>query len=654
MNLHQIKNSVTKLAFIALTISSCTSYPEEIEEVIEMAGDNKKELTNVIKYYSKRSSDSLKLKAAIFLIKHMPQNAYLDGPRRKDFNSMFKEFTNDKRLGIAKKKELYKQYYKNHGNPPKVVKRDIDIITDDFIIDNIEYAFKAWNKIPKPLKSDFEEFCDYVLPYKAGNEILTNNSREILFKKHSWVHDSLNAGVPTMRVIHYLFDSISYQFDANVPEFPYSLTIEQMYHMNFGLCTHAVYYKVFLLRALGIPAATESLLQYGDHYHSGHDWLIAKTGSNKFTSLEPISKRRIYDTILKSDCIPQIIRDLPSGKIIVTNQYQDVFDLNIPVRNAASIGEYYLCLFNKNVNFNPVINGIGVKDNVLFQNIGRHCVYFPGYASNNRFTQIDYPFYLNKNNIIRFKPSGKTVEKAIITRKYPPFHFRKRNKMNWKRSLEECYVLASNDPEFKGAVKILDFDNFNSFQPQMYRVQRFGKYKYFKITHDSSQRRPFIAEIRFKNSASEDIKGDFSYVGGKADIVKISDQNSLTYVEIKNKCSVEFHTKDPVNVKYVQIQTRNDDNNIKVGDNYTLYYWDRNWISLGSQVAKDTMLVYNKVPFHALYWLQNNTGGREELPFTFNEYGHQVWLNDFRYFDEPTFPFNIKINDDDIEQLKID
>ena len=70
---------------------------------------------------------------------------------------------------------------------------------------------------------------------------------------------------------------------------------------------------------------------------------------------------------------------------------------------------------------------------------------------------------------------------------------------------------------------------------------------------------------------------------------------------------------------------RNDDNCIRPGDTYELFYHSKGqWLSAGRQTADTTILQYEKVPSNTLYWLRNYTRGREERPFTY-ENGKQIW-----------------------------
>src|SRR5690554_708660 len=55
-----------------LLLNSCAGNTSKLETALEMAGDNRIELEKVLEHYSQDPTDSLKLKAAQFLIANMP------------------------------------------------------------------------------------------------------------------------------------------------------------------------------------------------------------------------------------------------------------------------------------------------------------------------------------------------------------------------------------------------------------------------------------------------------------------------------------------------------------------------------------------------------------------------------------------------------
>ena len=83
---------------------------------------------------------------------------------------------------------------------------------------------------------------------------------------------------------------------------------------------------------------------------------------------------------------------------------------------------------------------------------------------------------------------------------------------------------------------------------------------------------------------------------------------------------------EPVSIGSVEYAFRSDDNNIRIGDVYELFYWkdESGWESLGKKKAENMNLYYDNIPSHALLLLRDHTRGKEERIFTL-ENGEQVW-----------------------------
>lgn len=69
-----------------------------------------------------------------------------------------------------------------------------------------------------------------------------------------------------------------------------------------------------------------------------------------------------------------------------------------------------------------------------------------------------------------------------------------------------------------------------------------------------------------------------------------------------------------------------DDNFIREGEQYELYYWDgRRFASIARmEDNREGVLYVDNVPTNALLLLRNHTKGKEERIFTY-ENGEQVW-----------------------------
>ena len=81
-----MKNLIT-LYIISFVLFSCSKYPKEVELTLEQAGDNRKELEKVLDIYKTNTKDSLKYKAAIFLIKNMKNHQSFK--QIKEFENVF-------------------------------------------------------------------------------------------------------------------------------------------------------------------------------------------------------------------------------------------------------------------------------------------------------------------------------------------------------------------------------------------------------------------------------------------------------------------------------------------------------------------------------------------------------------------------------------
>lgn len=48
-----------------------------------------------------------------------------------------------------------------------------------FLVNHIEWAFKVWREQPWGKHVDFDTFCEYILPYRIGDEPLSLWRKEI-------------------------------------------------------------------------------------------------------------------------------------------------------------------------------------------------------------------------------------------------------------------------------------------------------------------------------------------------------------------------------------------------------------------------------------------------------------------------------------------
>ena len=107
----------------------------------------------------------------------------------------------------------------------------------------------------------------------------------------------------------------------------------------------------------------------------------------------------------------------------------------------------------------------------------------------------------------------------------------------------------------------------------------------------------------------------------------VFDGDPLTFYDAKEAigawAGLDFG--EPKQITSIHYIFRNDDNSIRIDDEYELFYWDNNkWATLGKRIAQSDTLNFSKCPQNALFLLHNHSRGKEERIFTY-ENGKQVW-----------------------------
>ncbi len=149
------------------------SFSPNIENVLKLAGNNRFELEKVLKHYSQNPADSLKLRAAEFLIANMDEHFSFTSPELDVYYKSLDSICslNERSQVITKQQDsLFRKL--EHPNMYRLKEvPDIKVITANFLIENIEQAFETWQS-PFARNMNFNDFCEFLLPYKSGYEKL--------------------------------------------------------------------------------------------------------------------------------------------------------------------------------------------------------------------------------------------------------------------------------------------------------------------------------------------------------------------------------------------------------------------------------------------------------------------------------------------------
>ena len=176
MRVNSIIRVLSAIIIVLLVAGGCgdnSLYPDDVKSALKEAGENRTELKKVLAHYSTQG-DTLMLQAAYYLIGNIEGHGYatyvlhdssdaeveFDVTDYADFDALLKAADSIEaargELDFEKDTLIY----------------DSQTITADFMIDHIDYAFKAWREKTWASDLSFENFCEYVLPYRGSNEPL--------------------------------------------------------------------------------------------------------------------------------------------------------------------------------------------------------------------------------------------------------------------------------------------------------------------------------------------------------------------------------------------------------------------------------------------------------------------------------------------------
>ena len=147
---------------------SCTS-DSPLEQALSKSGKNRMQLEQVLKHYSLHPADSLKYRAACYLIANMPGHGWYEG----EALDVYKQWIDSVYCGqsFIFKATLYEAFFQQPGATEGLVRyEDIEQLDSNFLITYIDSTFSAIRKRPWLKNLLFGQLCEYVLPYRVGHE----------------------------------------------------------------------------------------------------------------------------------------------------------------------------------------------------------------------------------------------------------------------------------------------------------------------------------------------------------------------------------------------------------------------------------------------------------------------------------------------------
>lgn len=620
---------------LALLLTTCRSEADKrLMYALSFADGNKAELEKVLEHYH---NDPEKHAAACFLITNMigcysTKSTYQDSVKR----IMSDALKNEPRIGgvFAMNPEVVKKW----NNVPKhyVKESDLQTIKADFLIENIDQAFVVWRKYPWNRSLSFSDFCEYILPYRIGDEELSN-WRQLFYERYSPLLDTYS-GNDVVEACNLLIrelkrEKLYYNTEFSIPHMGGAYLFEN----RLGACREGCDIGIYAMRACGIPTAIDQYI-YSPEYQNGHTWNVVRDTTGKFLPFwfSQFEARRdmkddgrkkgkvyrdcfglqeeIYEGIATDKNVPAVFRNRFAKD--VTANYTGPNEITIPISPEKE--EYvYLGVFSPK-GWIPIDIARSEGRSVTFRNLEPNIFYQPLYVDATTQRPAGFPFWFSDTEVHLLAPDTTQQTEVMLKRKHSLVPlisgYLYRNTIGSK--IESASNKSFSNPELLYQITDTLVSNYYVFTPLHSIRERFVRYA-------SPIGKPIeLADIAFYSdtACTEKIPAQIIQpIEPVNDLIKMQDEKILTFFVSKDtSCYIAFDLGKPTEIKSIVFSPRNDDNYVWPGDEYELFYQagTNGWRSLGRQIATDRELRYQAPP-NALFWLRNRTKGREEQVFIY-------------------------------------
>ena len=386
-------------SFVTVFFIQCSSkYNDNIEIVLDGVGNKRGDLEAVLEHYV-MPADSLKRKAAYFLVENFPED-------------------------------------------------QVQTIDKQLMIENIELAFEVWKK-PWAKHLNFDEFKELVLPFNLERDSTGTFWRKRFMDEYAFVEDSLKkypqedpAAAACTIVNNVLKTKYSFEFDMENPDIK---DLNDWERNRSGDCAGISSLTNHIMHAVGVPTSQIFTPQWAN-LNFRHYWNIVLVNHRFLPFMGGDASPRQYKVEFSTfyyyhKTQPKVYRityainrkTLPfiSGKEPIPRNFRDKHIIDeskkyIPTTNFSisvpdSINQkfVYLCV-PQSQSWAPVCWGEVSNNKVIFTDIRPGVIYATCIYVNGKMRLFNNPFLLTKVGSKRFFiPDPQIVEKVICDRKFP-------------------------------------------------------------------------------------------------------------------------------------------------------------------------------------------------------------------------------------------
>lgn len=637
---------------VTTTLTSCrrTAVPKDIQYLINLHPHNRENLTKAIENY-RSSADTLKLKALCFVLRSLDNRSYYEGNNLRKYVN----YTKLIRLDYNSGDYVWNSFNVLYGpfSRDSLIKNScLDNITAQQLTTDIDQSYKTWKDEPWDVHYSFDDFCEYILPFRIDDEY-PDLSRADISKRFSHLIDSLRTvkadPVTVCTAVNNKLITDGWTFTQRLsllPHFsPYTLITYRT-----GSCRDMSDYATYVMRSIGLPIGNDFVPQWL-HRPNGHNWDVELTPdgrtipfmgaeSNPGTPVKPRLRRgKIYrhtfgvynkslGAITKNkQSVPGFLRD-PCIKD-VTGEYFRTFSLPITL-NLSKEKYIYLSIFNT-VEWYLVDWAFVENQKARFHNLEGDIVYLPTFYEHEKSIPAADPIYLDSVGEVKIMHADrlKPIKSMLVKRTFPD---------NPEDFLINYTVggsfQAANRSDFSDAVNLTKFDlpvlpGWNTLKLKQ-RKSYHTKFRY--IRYLAPRRYPTygsLSEVQIISGGKQIgylVRPHFNLENFKANTLSDHDFSTFyTLMEPGSWVTFDLQTASEIDeIKFATGMVRNKDTYIQQGHTYQLDFWaDGRWNQADIKPAISDSIVFNNIPSNAIYLLTDRTTKSKHQMFRYQK--QQLW-----------------------------
>lgn len=652
------------IATLCLLSVACTERHASLERALRYAGDNRAELEKVLAHYASDPADSLKLRAAQYLIENMPYHRSYPADVYHDYctkmDSLFRNSEKGDTLVAAKASAISAEF-----EPRLKPVFDILEITSDYLIWNIDYSFEQWETSRFLQHLEFDDFCEYVLPYKCFE------LQPMTKWKEEWSGiwrgeldqiaqiDELKYNVRrATEAVTYVYKGVDSMLRMDVRQIDGMNHID-IYDLNalamqpYGTCLERSRLGVLNCRSKALPVSFDFTPNWADRGNP-HYWNNVYVSCRRSPDFEPFGifpgdyhypdnrMGKVYrltyaphplllEVIEKGGRIPPSLSQLFMRD--VTAEYGRSTDITIDLLPGYDrTNEYaYLAVFN-NAEWLPMDICKIKRGKATFHDVQLDILYIVVTYENGRISPVSKPFIVDVRKQVKFiEADMQNTQDMRVHRKYPAFsHIYDMGNFKY---LQGGTIESSDNRSFNNSVvqAQLPMDKFLAGEVE---VTDTIPYRYWRIRSTYAQSSDFAELYFYDRDSLKRISGKLIYPNVKVREARfdtpqhICDNDPLTYFAVENVDVlrwVGFDFGKPVSLKKIAYIRRGDGNDICPGDEYEFYYWlNGEWHLHDKQTAENVYLDFKNVPCDGLYFIKGLSRGVQNRTFIY-ENGEVHW-----------------------------